>query len=190
MLNTFKAMKLPLSEEASMLPSEKAIVVLGAAVRPDGTPSPSLRRRIDHAKQLFDTGRAGFIVGSGGLGDFPPTEAKVIRDVLIAHGVPAKAIFQEGRSRSTFENAHFSIQLMRTHGIRHAVVVTDSYHLLRSIITFRLLGMPATGSSPRGGVGTSKWKWALYHVRECAALPYYVGKAIWWRLVKGVVLTP
>jgi uncharacterized SAM-binding protein YcdF (DUF218 family) len=151
-----------------------AIVVLGAAVLPDGTPSPALARRIALAARLHRGGAAATVIGSGGLGDHPPSEARAIRDALVAAGVPAAAVVEEDRARSTFENAANSIAIMRARGLDRAVIATDAFHLPRALLTFRLMGMPAIGAGARFAAGTPPWTRAAAWLREGAALPVYL----------------
>ncbi|WP_300535496.1 ElyC/SanA/YdcF family protein, partial [uncultured Mameliella sp.] len=51
-------------------------LVLGASVRPDGRPSPALTRRVAHAVALWQAGRVGTLVLSGGVRTHPPAEAE------------------------------------------------------------------------------------------------------------------
>ena len=154
--------------------ADQALVVLGAAVRRDGTPSPALARRIALAARLHREGVALTVIASGGLGRHPPAEAQAIRDGLLAAGVPHAAVIEEDRARSTYENARNSIAIMRARGLRRAVVVTDAFHLPRALMTFRRLGMPAVGRGARFTAGTPAWTRALAWAREVLALPVYL----------------
>lgn len=180
----------PLPRREMRTREKTAIVVLGAAVRPDGSPSPSLARRIEHARRLHAEGRGAVVIASGGLGRWPPAEAEVIRAGLLAGGVPPEAVVVEGASHTTFENARFSIVLMRARGLSQALVVTDGYHLLRAVMTFRILGMEATGSGPRGLAGTPVPKRVYALLREAVALPFYLLRLILWRAVNGAPPPP
>ena len=42
-------------------------LILGALVRPDGSPSVTLRRRAEHGARLFHAGRVGAVLASGGV---------------------------------------------------------------------------------------------------------------------------
>ena len=78
-----------------------AIVVLGAA-QYDGRPSPVFQARIDHAVDLYEAGIARYLVVTGGkaVGD-RTTEAAAARAVAMSRGVPASAILEEDRGRTT-----------------------------------------------------------------------------------------
>ena len=119
-------------EGASIL-SVDAIVVLGCAVRPDGTPSPALERRIRGGVELFRQGRAGVIVMTGGAVANVHVEAHVMADFAHKLGVPRAALIVEDRARTTQENAE------RTRGLveGRVTVVSDDWHLPRAARIFR-----------------------------------------------------
>ena len=150
------------------------IIVFGAAVWDCHRPSPSLRRRVLHSVELFNKKLSETILMTGGIGKFPPAEAILMRDLAIQHGVPSSNIVIESVSTSTFESISRCAEIMRRRGWNKAIVVTDSFHLLRSVYTLRSFGINASGSSPtRGKEETPRWKWICYSLREFIALPYY-----------------
>jgi vancomycin permeability regulator SanA len=51
----------------------EVIVVLGAALRKDGQPSPALRRRVLPAVDLVKKGKANFLLLTGGLSKYRPS---------------------------------------------------------------------------------------------------------------------
>lgn len=154
-----------------------ALVVLGAAVWANEQPSPSFRRRADHAATLYHQGRAGHIVCSGGLGRFPPTEAEMFRRLLSDAGVPPQALILEDASHTTFDNVLFSARKLRRIGVGRVIVVSDKYHLPRAVMCFWALGFRTRGSGPdRANTGTPFAKWIKSYLRELAALPFYLLK--------------
>ncbi len=126
-----------------------AIVVLGAAVRPDGRPGQALLRRIRHAVALYAAGAAPRLILCGadchGAG---VSEAAAMREVALAGGVPADAILLDERSTSTFENAAETAALLRTHGLGSVILVSEPFHLPRARLLFRLQGVAVAGVSP------------------------------------------
>ena len=131
----------------------KVALILGAAVWPDGVPSPTLRRRTLHAAALWHRGQVQALIPCGGLGLHPPTEAEAMRILLLAEGVTAEAIRLEDRSRNTLENIRFALPILADLGATQAVIVTDATHAPRARMIARRLGLPAASSSPslRGG---------------------------------------
>jgi uncharacterized SAM-binding protein YcdF (DUF218 family) len=128
-----------------------AVVVLGCSVR-GAEPSPALIRRVECGVLCFARGDAPvLLLCGGGPGDRP--EARVMRDIAIARGVPAPAILLESRSRNTFENAIETARLMRANGLASLVLVSDRYHLPRASLLFRRAGLAvlATDHPPTRG---------------------------------------
>ena len=109
-----------------------AIVVLGAGVRPDGTPGDSLHARVMKAVTLYRRGLAPVLVFTGGVGDYPPAEAVAAARLARAQGVPDEAMVLETRSTSTRENLANAALLCRAHGWQRVIVVSDPYHLWRA----------------------------------------------------------
>ena len=56
-----------------------AIVVAGCRVLPDGHPSPALQNRTRQAVNLWRAGPAPTLVFTGGVGRYPPSEARAAR---------------------------------------------------------------------------------------------------------------
>jgi uncharacterized SAM-binding protein YcdF (DUF218 family) len=154
-------------------------IVLGAAVRPDGTPSPTLRLRVEHAVALFHRGEVGRLVLTGGRGRFGPAEAEVARDLARSLGMPAHAIRIETASTNTVENLAHAIPLVDG----PAVIVTNCWHLPRARLAARLLGLRAFGSGPRGMASLGATLRAL--LREVAAVPLTILRALRWRRRSG-----
>jgi len=109
------------------------IIALGAGLRRDGSPGPALTRRSLQAADLWRQGIAPTVICAGGQAEsFPRSEADACREILRNQSLPPSAILLEDKSRSTEENALFSSQLMRERGWTSAVLVSDSYHMLRA----------------------------------------------------------
>jgi hypothetical protein len=66
----------------------QAIVVLGSHVNKRGEAGASLRARALHAASLYRRGVAPYIICTGGVGDYPPAEARIAAKLLRTQGVP------------------------------------------------------------------------------------------------------
>ncbi len=86
--------------------------------------------RPGRAAQLFGHGDAPKVLVSG-FGDDLASE-----HILETNGVPAAAITLEGKSRTTRENAEFSIPLLRALGAHRVIIVTSWYHSRRALHCF------------------------------------------------------
>lgn len=148
-------------------------LVLGAAVWADGQPSPTLRRRANHAAQLYLDGQVRHIIGCGGVGQHPPSEAAVICDICMEQGVPERDISLEDRSTTTLENIDNARPILVQLEAKSVVLVTDHYHALRAKLIAKHFGLVARVSSPENK-GTKPFKTLKSYAREVPALMLYV----------------
>lgn len=156
-----------------------AIIVLGSKVYPGGRPGPSLNARIQHAIALYQAGDAPYMIFSGGVGDNPPSEAEVMRRVAASAGIPDSAMILEDQSHSTEENLANSKALMDARGLKIAIIVSDPFHLYRSEIIARDLGIDAHGSGASDSPAYTNSGWRIwYTARESIALVWYYGTRI------------
>jgi uncharacterized SAM-binding protein YcdF (DUF218 family) len=128
--------------------AEKAdvIIVLGAAVR-KGAPSPAFAGRIRHAVELQKRGLAPMLIFTGGLGhDGVVAESEVAREFALREGVASSAILTERVSTKTWENFTEAARLMREHGLKRAIIVSDPYHLHRAHLMAGHAGIQAVTS--------------------------------------------
>jgi uncharacterized SAM-binding protein YcdF (DUF218 family) len=87
--------------------------------------------RPERAAELFKEHAAPRIIISG-LGDY-----EINRRRLMAAGVPANAIELETQSRTTRENAQFTVKLLREQKPKRVILVTSWYHSRRAVACFR-----------------------------------------------------
>jgi len=122
------------------------IVVLGAA-QYNGTPSPVLRARLDHAIDLYRAGLAPYLVVTGGRAEGDrTTEAASARAYAIAKGVPASAILVEDEGRTTLESLAAVAGILRDRDLHSALLVSDRTHMLRVLRIARDQGITGFGS--------------------------------------------
>jgi uncharacterized SAM-binding protein YcdF (DUF218 family) len=92
--------------------------------------------------ELYHQGQPCPVLVSGGaVREDSPRCAPLMRDFLVKLGVPATDILVEDQSRSTWENAVESHQLLKRRGINRILLVTDAAHLFRAERCFRKQGM-------------------------------------------------
>lgn len=130
-------------------PSDVA-VVLGSKVEEDGTPSVHLRIRLDQAIKLYQTGMVPTIIVSGGPGVPTHPEPIVMRDYLIAHGVPSSAIMLDLTGINTAATARNTGSLMAEHGFHSVIIVSEYFHVPRTRLAFAQQGIQNIGYAPAG----------------------------------------
>lgn len=128
--------------------SAATAIVLGAAVRPDGTPSAALHRRTLHAIGLYRSGAVARLVLSGAATGATISEAEAMARLCRAEGLPETAFLCEDRARSTIENLAFSRACFDGMPPGPLVLVTDGYHARRARLAARILGLEVVVSSP------------------------------------------
>lgn len=152
------------------------IIVLGAALRQGGRPSPTLRRRLDHGVALYHAGAAPALLVTGGTRGTGITEAGAMARLATAAGVPIGAVTVEPRARTTMENAIYSARLMAAHGWRRALLITDSVHMPRARLAFRAAGARVTPAPVRGAWRRAPFRRGWHYlVYEAAGYAWYLG---------------
>lgn len=154
-------------------PDKDFLIVLGCALRKDGTPSPLLKDRLDRAiafrnRQLADTGKDLIFVTSGGQGsDEVVSESTAMKRYLTENGIPEQRILEEDRSTNTFENMKFSREKIGDRASDAKIAFsTTNYHVFRSGLFARRVKMRAVGMGAK-----AKWYfWPNALVREFVGL--------------------
>lgn len=151
-----------------------AAVVLGAA-QWNGAPSPVLQARLDHAVDLYRRGLVGTIILTGGVGAGDSiSEAAAGREYLLQRGVATTTLLLEEQGTTTWESMQNAAQLARANGTSSVLVVSDSYHMLRSLKMAQDLGLKAYASPIRANRMEGRVAEARYVLREAGAYLAYV----------------
>ncbi len=150
-----------------------AIIVLGAAIN-----TPALYNRSLEGLKLFEQGKAGLLILSGGrISDKDISEAHYMRNVIVANSLgPPPPMVLEENSHTTFENIENSKALEPN--VKSIIVVSDSFHLARGVLMAKRAGFsPVYWSSPLPSYYNDK-NLLYYYLRETAALVDYIPKFI------------
>ncbi len=162
--------------EAHVPPAEDydAIIVLGAQVKPDGTPSVQLQWRLDTALEAWRKRPVVIVTCGAQGGDEPAPEGDVMRAYLIDAGVPAGEVLAETTSFNTRQNIRHAAALLANHQVGKVLIVTSDYHLPRAMALARDEGLAATGigSPTRQGL----YFWLKNHGREALSWIKYWGQ--------------
>jgi uncharacterized SAM-binding protein YcdF (DUF218 family) len=131
-----------------MTPQADLIIILGAGVNWDGTPTSQQVRRVAHGVTLYKQGVAPRLLCTGRQAPGHPTsEAQTCVDLAEAQGVSADAILREDISANTQENLIQSQRIMVANSLHSAVIVSDSYHLYRTQWLCNWYGLKASFSA-------------------------------------------
>lgn len=119
-----------------------AIVVLGASVLADGTPSQILQDRLDDAIELYFAGAAPKLIMSGDNSTVSYNEVRGMKNYAIEQGVPSEDVFCDHAGFSTYETMY---RAKHVFGAERIIVATQTYHLYRAVYDANGLGMEALG---------------------------------------------
>lgn len=115
------------------------MVILGCQVYSWG-PSILLQDRLDTALLYLEEHPEMTVVVTGGKGDDEhASEAQVMFDYLVTHGIPEEQILLEDQSRNTVENMIFTNLLLAEQGYdvtEEILVVSNGFHLARTRMLF------------------------------------------------------
>ncbi|MGN1127248.1 MAG: YdcF family protein [Ruminococcus sp.] len=147
------------------------VITLGAMVRPDGTPSSSLRKRIDACYEYLTENENSVAVLSGGKGDNEPmSEAQCMYDNLVSKGIDKDRLFIEDKSVSTESNMKNSYKIIEENNLnKNVAIATDNYHQLRAKIIARRIGITESVGAVNSDSPLSVFP--TYWVREWFAIP-------------------
>lgn len=123
-------------------PSAPVALVLGAGLRPDGTPSDYLEARLADAATLYRDGRVRAVLVSGDHGTLAYDEVTAMADWLVAHGVPAAKVVADHAGFDTYDSCQ---RARRVFGVDEALVITQGFHLPRAVFLCRQAGIDAVG---------------------------------------------
>ncbi len=142
-----------------------AIVILGGGSH----------ERPGRAAELFKEHAAPRIIVSG-WGD-----CEINRRLLVAAGVPASAIELETQSRTTRENAQFTIKLLREEKLARVIIVTSWYHSRRALACFRHYAPELKFYSRPSYFATARADWPHYRIGSRVRLEYAKLLGYWIR---------
>ena len=129
------------------------IIVLGAGIWGD-KPSPMLEDRLLQAISLYNNGVSDKIIMSGDHGKQDYDEVNIMKQYAIDKGIPSEKIFMDHAGFSSYESIYRAKEIFKAKKI---IIVTQKYHLYRSLYIANQLGIEAygVGSDPRQYVGAT-----------------------------------
>lgn len=158
------------------------IVILGAAVWRGGAPSPALWRRVAAAARVAHANPDALLLPTGAIGRHPPSEASVMRRLLLDAGVEAGRIVLEEQGTDTLSSLRHCARIVRAAGADRILVCSDAYHVPRCRAILRVLGVRSVAVPARGArrsLGARRF--AIAVLREVAATPWDVALALAFR---------
>ena len=137
--------------------------------------------RVEHGVRLYQSGYANKILLSGESGS-----SQIMERQALSLGVPKDDILLEAKSLSTYQNAKYSLEIMRAKKFKSAILVTSPYHTKRASIIFGQFfkGIDLTTCSvPYNSPDVGKW-WTDSDKFTVVTSEYF--KLVWYYLFSGI----
>ena len=131
-------------ENASSVSDADCILVLGAGIRTDGSPSPMLQDRLNTGIELYQNNAAPKLLMSGDHGRKKYNEVQTMKDIALDQGVPSEDVFMDHAGFSTYDSLYRARDVFQA---RKVIIVTQKYHLYRALYIARSLGLDTWGVS-------------------------------------------
>ena len=123
------------------------IIVLGAKVYNDGRLSLILKDRLDKTIEVYNELDINKIIVSGDSEDSDYDETSWMKEYLISNGIPEEDIEVDIYGLSTYDSIY---RLKNVYNIKKTIIITQKYHLYRSLyiansLDIEAYGIPASG---------------------------------------------
>lgn len=145
-----------------------AIVVLGGGTRSGDPPRPMTEvneagDRLLYGAKLYQDGAADVVLVTGGSIEWLTPEgigpeANDMSALMELLGVPRRALWQEAKSRNTYENALYSRQMLSEAGMDSIILVTSAMHMPRSVPLFEAQGLSVVPAPTDFLVSDAEWQ--------------------------------
>ncbi len=119
-------------------------IVLGAKVLENQRLSDMLADRVNTGIELYKKGKVKKLLLTGDHGQTAYDEVNSMRKYALERGVPAEDIFMDHAGFNTYDSMCRARDVFE---VKQAVIVTQDFHLARSVYTARALGIDASGVS-------------------------------------------
>lgn len=129
---------------AAQLGNVDCILVLGCGVRDDGTPSDYLADRLETAFELYEAGASEKLLMTGDHGRESYDEVNTMLAEAEKAGIDSKYVFTDHAGFSTYESIYRAKAIF---GADKIIIVSQEYHLYRSLYIAEKLGIEAYGVS-------------------------------------------
>lgn len=133
-------------DDISLVPPAETVIVLGASVHSDGKLSAILQDRVETAINLYRNNKVKRFLVTGDHINDDYNEVNAMKNYLIARGIPENQILLDHAGLDTYDSMYRSHAVF---GVQNAIVVTQKFHLPRTIFIAKGLDLSYTGFAAR-----------------------------------------
>ncbi len=119
-----------------------AVLVLGALVHANGTPSVTLSNRLNNAYEVYERGLANKIIVSGDHGRTEYNEVRAMKNYLLDKGVLEEDIFMDHAGFDTFDSMYRARDVFLVNSL---IIATQDFHMSRAVYTAKRFGIETQG---------------------------------------------
>jgi vancomycin permeability regulator SanA len=123
-------------------PKRDVALILGAGITANKRPSTVLQRRIDVGVALYKAGKVRKLLMSGDNSDALYDEVTVMKTAAVNAGIPRDDVLLDYAGFRTLDSC---VRLRKVFGQKQALVVSQGFHLARSIHLCRWAGVEVIG---------------------------------------------
>ena len=152
----------------SRIPRSDWLLVLGAGVEKNNRPSPILEDRLISAIKYARKFNPKHIILSGTKKEFDYNEPAAMLNFLLSEGINRDYIFLDESGFSTY---HSCANLKNKYNPENIVIISQRFHLYRSLMISRLIGLRSFGLVANNFSFSNSLK-AFWCFREGVAIPY------------------
>ena len=158
-----KSHKQIVKNEDIKLENIDCLLVLGAGIINNERPTLMLKDRLDKSIELYKKGISKKIIMSGDHSKQNHDEVGIMKNYAIERGVPSEDIFMDHAGFCTYDSIYRAKEIFE---VRKMIIVTQKYHLYRSIYIANKLGIESLGIKSDARVYT---KMPYHLIREILA---------------------
>ena len=129
------------AEEAKNLDVD-CVLVLGARVWQNGSPSGILEDRLITGIAAYQNGASDRLLMSGDHGRDDYDEVNAMKAYAMEQGIPSENVFMDHAGFSTYESLYRARDIFQ---VQSVLIVTQEYHLYRALYIANQMGLKAYG---------------------------------------------
>ncbi len=129
-------------KDISNVPPAKTVIILGASVHADGKLSPILKDRVDTAIKLYRNNKVQNFLVTGDHRSDDYNEVAAMVGYLEENGINRNLIISDHAGLDTYDSMYRAGKLF---GVKNAIVVTQQFHLPRTLFIASKLGLEYMG---------------------------------------------